>query len=93
MLTRKASLTNFWTIGVLLGALIRPFYEQMKSFWNPKNSKHSNYRVQNAFLPVVSNWMAYYLTFETKTGHFKPSDDLFMSQKAGFGTAWGPKRA
>ena len=55
MFTRKASLTNFWTIGVLLGALIRPFYEQMKSFWNPKNSKHSNYRVQNPFLPVVTN--------------------------------------
>ena len=93
MFTRKASLTNFWTNGVLPGALIRPFYEQMKSFLNPKNSKHSNYRVQNAFLPVVSNWMASYLTFETKTDHFKPSDDLFMSQKAGFGTAWGPKRA
>ena len=55
MFTRKASLTNFWTIGVLLGAPKRPFYEQMKSFRNPKNSKHYKYRVQNAILSMVTN--------------------------------------
>ena len=30
MFTRLASLTNFWTFGAPLGALKRPFYEQIK---------------------------------------------------------------
>ena len=89
MFTEEASLTK------------RPFYEQMKSFRKPINSKHSKYSpkfcficiVQNSVLSVVTNYMAYFLTFETKSGHFKPSDNLFRGQKAGFGTALGPKRA
>ena len=38
MFTRQASLTHFWTFGALLDAPKRPFYEQIKAFWNPRRS-------------------------------------------------------
>ena len=49
-------------------------------------------RVSDAFLVNIGQ-LDHYVVFGTKSGHFKPSDDLFRGQKAVFGTALGPKRA
>ena len=43
---REISTTHFWTFVVLLGALMGPFFEQIKFYWNPKKSQNSIYRVQ-----------------------------------------------
>ena len=48
MCTVQVSLTHFWHFRALLGAPKMPLFDQLKSFWYPKKSKNSVYRVQNA---------------------------------------------